>query len=92
MNKWELISKMAEKANLRNSDVENMLEHFVESVSGALQKGDKVTISGLGTFKVIQRKPREARNPATGEKVKTKGAKVVKFAAAKAFKEDVSGL
>ncbi len=91
MNKWELISKMAEKAKLRNSDVENMLEHFIESVSDALQKGDKVTISGLGTFKVLKRKSREARNPATGEKIKTKGAKKVKFTAAKSFKEDVSG-
>jgi DNA-binding protein HU-beta len=90
MNKLELISKMAKKAKLRNSDVEEMLEYFIESISDALQKGDRVVIPKLGAFKILQRKSREARNPATGEKIKTKETRVVKFSPAKAFKEKVS--
>ena len=90
MNKLELISMMAKKAKLRNSDVEEMLEFFIESISDALQKGDRVVIPKLGAFKILQRKSREARNPATGEKIKTKETRVVKFSPAKAFKEKVS--
>lgn len=77
---------------LRRSEVERALGYFVELVAETLQNGDKVSIAKLGTFKVIQKKSREARNPATGEKIITRAMKVPKFVAAKALKTEVSGL
>jgi DNA-binding protein HU-beta len=92
MNKWDLITKMSEKTGLRRSEVERALGYFVELVAETLQQGEKVSIAKLGTFKVIHKKSREARNPATGEKIITKAGRVPKFVAAKALKADVSGL
>lgn len=92
MNKWELITKMSEQTGLRRSEVERALGYFVDLVSDTLQTGEKVSIARLGTFKVMEKKSREARNPATGEKIITKDTRVPRFVAAKSLKMDVAGL
>jgi len=54
-----------------------------------LKKGEDVTLTGFGTFKVIKRKARKGRNPSTGEEIKIKATKAPKFTAGKALKEAV---
>ena len=63
MNKQELISAMAEKANLSKKDAEAALNAFISSVEGALVKGDKVQLIGFGGFEVRTRAARTGRNP-----------------------------
>jgi len=87
MNKQELISAMAEKANLSKKDAEAALNAFVASVEGALAKGDKVQLVGFGTFEVRERAARTGRNPQTGAEMKIAAAKVPAFKAGKALKD-----
>lgn len=90
MNKTELIAAMAEKTELSKKDTEATLKAFVEVVTKALKKGDKVQIVGFGTFEVAKRAAREGRNPLTGESMKIKASKSPKFKAGKALKDAVN--
>ena len=87
MNKQELISAMAEKANLTKKDAEAALNAFVASVEEALVKGDKVQLVGFGGFEVRERAARVGRNPQTGAEMKIDAAKVPAFKAGKALKD-----
>ncbi|MBR5154924.1 MAG: HU family DNA-binding protein [Clostridia bacterium] len=87
MNKQELISAMAEKANLSKKDAEAALNAFVCAVEGALVKGEKVQLVGFGGFEVRERAARTGRNPQTGAEMKIAAAKVPAFKAGKALKD-----
>ncbi len=87
MNKTELISAMAEKANLSKKDAEAALNAFVCAVEGALAKGVKVQLVGFGGFEVRERAARTGRNPQTGAEMKIAAAKVPAFKAGKALKD-----
>ena len=86
MNKQELISAMAEKANLSKKDAEAALNAFISSVEGALVKGDKVQLIGFGGFEVRTSAARTGRNPQTGAEMKIDAAKVPAFKAGSALK------
>jgi len=86
MNKQELISAMAENANLSKKDAEAALNAFIAAVEGALAKGDKVQLVGFGGFEVRERAARTGRNPQTGAEMKIAAAKVPAFKAGSAFK------
>ena len=90
MNKTELIAAMAENSGLSKKDSEAALKAFVEAVSEALKKDDKVQIVGFGTFEVAKRAAREGRNPQTGKAMKIKASKSPKFKAGKALKDAVN--
>ena len=87
MNKTELVAAIAEKADLTKADSEKALKAFIETVEGALKKGDKVQLVGFGTFEVSKRSARKGHNPRTGETLKIKASKAPKFKAGKAFKD-----
>ena len=78
---------MAENSGLSKKDSEAALKAFVEAVSEALKKDDKVQIVGFGTFEVAERAAREGRNPQTGKAMKIKASKSPKFKAGKALKD-----
>ncbi len=61
----------------------------IDSITNALSKGQKVTITGFGTFSVSKRAARQGVNPRTGEKIKIAATKVPKFKAGKTLKEAV---
>jgi len=81
MNKGELIEAIAKEASLSKKDASAALEAVLGSVQKTLKKGNKVTLIGFGTFSVVKRAARMGVNPATGEKIKIKAKKVVKFKA-----------
>ncbi len=89
MNKSELIELVAEKAGMSKKDSEKAVKAVLESITEGLVKGDKVQLVGFGTFEVRNRKEREGRNPATGEKIMIKALKVPAFKPGKALKEIV---
>ena len=90
MNKTELVAAIAEKTELSKADSEKALKAFIETVEGALKKGDKVQLVGFGTFEVKKTAARTGYNPRTGEKLKIKASKTPKFKAGKAFKDAVN--
>jgi len=83
MNKAELIAKIAEDADLTKTQVNIVLDSFVDTVTKTLKTGDKVTLVGFGTFSVSKRAARNGRNPQTGQEIKIKAKKVAKFKAGK---------
>jgi DNA-binding protein HU-beta len=85
MNKAELIEKIAKDAGMTKTQANATIDCFTSSVTGALKKGDKVTLVGFGTFSVTARAARNGRNPQTGATIKIKARKVPKFKAGKEF-------
>lgn len=79
MNKGELVEKMAGAAGISKAAAEKALTGMLDAVSGALAKGDKVTLVGFGTFSVSQRSARQGRNPQTGAAIEIAARKVARF-------------
>jgi DNA-binding protein HU-beta len=90
MNKAELVAEVADRSGLTKRDAEKAVNAIVESIEGALMKGEKVSLVGFGTFEVRTRAARSGRNPRTGETLKISASKVPAFKAGKALKETVS--
>lgn len=89
MTKAELIDKIALGTGLSKVDAGKALDTTLNSIRGALKKGQKVTLVGFGTFSVIKRKSRKGRNPRTGDVITIPAAKVPKFTSGKALKDTV---
>jgi len=89
MNKQDLISLVAEKADLSKKDSEAAVAAVIDGITDTLAKGGKVQLVGFGTFEVRHRKAREGRNPSTGEAIKIAAQKVPAFKAGKALKDQV---
>ena len=91
MTKAELVGFMAKKAGIAKGKAEASLNAFIDAVSGTLKKGNKIALTGFGTFSVSNRKARMGRNPQTGAQIRIKATKVPKFTAGKSLKEAVGG-
>jgi DNA-binding protein HU-beta len=89
MNKEQLVERVAEKTGATKKDVADVLNSALEMISGALKKGEKVTLVGFGTFLTRKRKAREGRNPQTGAKIKIPAKRVPAFTAGKELKTAV---
>lgn len=90
MNKSELVSAIATKADLSKKDAEAALKAFTEVVAEELVKGEKIQLVGFGTFEVSERAARTGRNPQTGKEMKIAASKAPKFKAGKALKDAVN--
>lgn len=95
MTKTELIRKLADVTGLSQKDVRLVLEALTDAhpakglITNSLKQGEKVTISGFGTFYIRERNARQARNPKTGGKVKVPKRRYPAFKPAKTFKESL---
>lgn len=85
MNKAMLIEKIATDAGITKVAAATAIDSMVNGVTGALKKNQKVTLVGFGTWGVSKRKARIGRNPQTGEAIKIKAKKAVRFKAGKAL-------
>ena len=83
MNKAALIGKIADDAGITRNAAATAMNSFIEGISHSLKRGQRVTLVGFGTFAVSKRKARIGRNPQTGESIKIKAKKVVRFKAGK---------
>lgn len=90
MNKAELITNMAEKAQLSKKDAEKALNAFVECVEEALSMGEKVQLVGFGSFEVRHRAARKGRNPQTNEEITIEASRAPIFRVGKALKDRVN--
>ncbi|MBO4422342.1 MAG: HU family DNA-binding protein [Clostridia bacterium] len=87
MNKTQFIAKVKEKAG---KDADVYVNAALEVIQDALKKGEKVQITGFGTFDVRKRAARTGKNPATGEAIKIKASKTPVFKAGQSLKKAVS--
>lgn len=90
MNKAELLQAVADRTDLPTRDVRAVVDALFHPSAGvlakAMKKGDKITLTGFGTFGRRDRKARTARNPQTGEALKVKARKVPGFKAGASLK------
>lgn len=87
MNKGCLIRAMADKANVTLKVADAAFEGLIEAITEALEAGEKVQISGFGTFELKVKGAREGINPKTGEKIKIGETKIPAFKFGKAYKD-----
>jgi len=81
MNKTDLIEGMAEDAGISKAAAKKALDSVLINIEGALQKGQRVSLVGFGSWSVTRRAARDGRNPQTGQTIKIKAKNVVKFKA-----------
>lgn len=88
MNKGELVSSVQKilGKGVSNAAAEKAVNAVIEAVAASLRRGKNVQLIGFGAFKVVSRKPRLGVNPKTGEKIKIKASKTVKFSVGKELK------
>lgn len=89
VKKGQLIQMLAERMNVPKKQSLEWLEAFIDEITKALKKGDKVNITGFGIFKIANRKAREGINPKTGEKIHIAASKKPRFTPGKVLKEAV---
>ena len=90
MNKAELVAAVAAKTGETKKAAEASVNAFVDVVTEALKKGDKVQLVGFGSFEVRKRAARKGWNPQTKEEIKIPASKAPVFKAGKALKDVVN--
>ena len=90
MNKSQLIKSVADKSELSQKQVTEAIALIEETLVESLKAGEKVQLSGFGTFEVRERAERKGRNPKTGEVVTVAACKYLAFVPAKAVKETLN--
>jgi len=87
MTKTQLIDQVAKLSSLEKKQAKASIEGLTKLIENTMKKGGQVPLAGLGKFKVVKRKARMGRNPATGEAIKIAAKTVVKFSVAKNLKD-----
>ena len=89
MTKAELVTMVAEKADITKTEAEKAISAVVDSITETLAKGEKIQLVGFGTFEVRERAAREGVNPQTKKKIKIAASMVPAFKAGSALAEVV---
>jgi DNA-binding protein HU-beta len=89
-SKAELVSEVADKADITQAAAADALDAFVSVLTSTLQAGEAVALPDLGKFSVSDRAAREGRNPATGERIQIAASKAAKFSAAAKLKRAIN--
>lgn len=95
MNKTELVGKVAGKTGLTLKDSKMVVDAIFSTVpkegiiASELNRGNKVQITGFGTFQIRKRKKREGRNPQTGEPIQIPASRFPAFTSGRALKERI---
>jgi len=89
MNKSELINSLSEETTFSKKDVSRVLDSLTRIVERTLRKGEKVSITGFGSFWISRRPARKGINPATKERINLPAVNVPRFKAGKGLREVV---
>ena len=89
MNRKEIINAIACKTGKSKADIKRILDVFMDTVGDTLADGQKVRLTGFGTFSVTTRAERKGRNPQTGAPITIKKRKVVRFKAGSSLAKKV---
>ena len=90
MNKTELIAVVSQAAGMTKKDTERVLNAALDAITASLVNGEKVQLSGFGTFEIKDREARVGRNPHTKESVEIPATTVPVFKASKVLKDTVA--
>ncbi|MBL0350768.1 MAG: HU family DNA-binding protein [Elusimicrobia bacterium] len=91
MNKFELIQRVAKDAGVTRAQAIKSVKSLVSAIRDTIRSGDKISLTGLGTFKVKARKARPGRNPKTGETIAIPAGRKISFKPSLSLKKLVKG-
>lgn len=91
MNKSELINSLSEETTFNKKDVSRMLDSLIRIIERTLKRGEKVALTGFGTYWVSRRPARKGINPSTKEKIDLPEVSVARFKAGKQLRELIKG-
>jgi DNA-binding protein HU-beta len=91
MNNTELAEAVAAEHGLTKADARKYVDGVFAAIAGAAAKGEEVSLSGFGKFKVKDQPAREGRNPSTGAAIQIAASKKLTFTPAKAVKDQLNG-
>ena len=91
MQKTDFIKAVSDRAEVSQKDAKKVIDTALEVITESLKSGEKVTLTGFGTFEVRQRQEREGVNPQTRAKIKIAATKTPGFSASSTLKEAVKG-
>jgi len=86
MTKAQMIEIIAKKAHLTKKAAAESIDAFLDEIIRQITKGEKIVLSGFGTFKISKVKDKKGRNPQTGEDLIIKSHRVVRFTVGKTLK------
>lgn len=89
VSKADLVDLVTDKTSLKKKDVKEVMDHLLDQIGTNLDKGNKVQLTGFGTFEVRKRKARTGVKPGTTEKIKIPASKYPAFKPGKGLKESV---
>jgi DNA-binding protein HU-beta len=89
VNKMEMVDAVASRAGLSKADADRAVNAFIDAIADALARGEKVTVTGFGTFEVRSRAARMGRNPQTGAPLHIPATRTPAFKAGKGLKDAV---
>jgi nucleoid DNA-binding protein len=87
MKKEQLLKKIEEKSKVRRQMIKKVLRSLIKTIGETIHTGDKVTLSGLGTFRIKERKAKVARNLQTGESVFLPAGRKISFKPSLSFRK-----
>lgn len=90
MNKESLVCEIAEESGLTKSSTRIFINSTIKAMSKIFEDGDKVVLQGFGTFRVVDREPRNVRNAYNGEMIHVDGYKTIKFDIGKDLKRQLN--
>jgi nucleoid DNA-binding protein len=91
VRKQDLVKEVANEAGLSEAQATKAVNAFLDAIQNSLANNDEVSISGFGSFKVVERAGREGRNPRTGEPMKIAARRSPTFKAGTQLKRVVEG-
>jgi integration host factor beta subunit len=90
MTKAELIEGLSNKLAISKAEAEKAIDVILDDIVAALKTGDRVNISGFGTFSVSMRQARTGRNPKTGEAIQIAASRSARFRPGKQLRESLN--
>ena len=91
MQKTDFVKSVADRANVSQKEAKQVIDAALDIITESLKGGEKVTLTGFGTFEVRQRQEREGVNPQTRQKIKIAATKTPGFSASSTLNEAVKG-
>ena len=90
MNKTEIIRRLAKEHGRSKKEVLILVDGFIEAIKQSIKEGDRVTLSGFGSFTPSERKGFTGVDPRTGDPLDIPNRKIASFRCSKAFKEELN--
>jgi DNA-binding protein HU-beta len=91
MNQGDLADAVAGATGAKRAEAARVVEAVLDAIRDGLKRGEKVAISGFGSFEAARREARQGRNPRTGEKVQIAASTTIRFKPGKGLKDALNG-